>query len=52
MRVKDSGGNRTRLVALAAPSREEAIARTLAEIGAGWEILEAELALRVPTVPN
>jgi hypothetical protein len=46
VRVKDSGGTRTRLVALAAPSREEAIARTLAEIGGGWEILEAEPTLR------
>jgi hypothetical protein len=52
VRVKDVGGNRTRLVALAAPSREEAIAMTLAEIGGGWEILEAELTLRGPNVPK
>jgi len=48
LRVKDGGGNRTRMVALEAPSRDEAIARTLAEIGGGWEILEAELAPRAP----
>ena len=52
VRVKDGGGNRTRLVALSAPSREEAIARTLAEIGGGWEILEAELTLRAPDKPK
>jgi hypothetical protein len=52
VRVKEVGGNRTRLVALAAPSRDEAIARSLAEIGSGWEILEAELTLRAPTKPN
>lgn len=48
LRVKDEGGNRTRAVVLAAPSREEAIARTLAEIGGGWEVLEAELSTRAP----
>jgi hypothetical protein len=48
LRVKDRGGNRTRAVVLAAASREEAIARTLAEIGDGWEILEADLAKRTP----
>jgi hypothetical protein len=52
VRVKEAGGNRTRLVALAAPSRDEAIARSLAEIGSGWEILEAELTLRTPPKPN
>jgi hypothetical protein len=52
VRVKEVGGNRTRLVALAAPSRDEAIARSLAEIGGGWEILEAELTLRAQAKPN
>ncbi len=46
LRVKDNDGNRTRVVALAACSREEAIARALAEIGVGWEVLEADLAPR------
>lgn len=44
LRVKDNDGNRTRVVALAAPSRDDAIARALLEIGGGWEILEAKLA--------
>jgi hypothetical protein len=48
LRVKDVDGNRTRLVAIVAASREEAISRALAEIGGGWEILEAELASRAP----
>ena len=49
LRVKDCEGNRTRVVAIVAASREEAIAGTLAEIGGGWEILEAELAPRAAT---
>ena len=49
VRVKDCDGNRTRVVAIVAASREEAIAATLAEIGGGWEILEAEIAPRAPT---
>jgi hypothetical protein len=49
LRVKDCDGNRTRVVAIVAASREEAIAGTLAEIGGGWEILEAEIAPRAPT---
>ena len=52
LRVKDENGNRTRVVALAASSRDEAIARALAEIGGGWEILEAELATRAPAKPK
>ena len=48
LRVKDGDGNRTRLVAIVAASREEAIDRALAEIGGGWEILQAELAPRAP----
>jgi len=49
LRVKDCDGNRTRLVAIVAASRAEAIDRALAEIGGGWEILEAELTARAPT---
>ena len=49
LRVKDCDGNRTRVVAIVAASREAAIAATLAEIGGGWEILEAEVAPRAPT---
>jgi hypothetical protein len=49
LRVKDCEGNRTRVVAIVAASREEAIAGTLAEIGGGWEILEAEIAPRAAT---
>ena len=49
LRVKDCDGNRTRVVAIVAASREEAIAGTLAETGGGWEILEAEIAPRAPT---
>ena len=48
LRVKDGDGNRTRVVAIVAASREEAIAGALAEIGGGWEILEAEIAPRAP----
>jgi hypothetical protein len=48
LRVKDADGNRTRVVALAAPSRDEAIARALVEIGGGWEVLEAKLAPAEP----
>ena len=48
LRVKDGDGNRTRAVAIVAASREEAIERAFAEIGSGWEILEAELAPRAP----
>jgi hypothetical protein len=49
LRVKDGGGSRTRVVAIVAGSREDAIAGALAEIGGGWEILEAEIAPRAPT---
>jgi PilZ domain len=48
LRVKDGDGNRTRVVAIVAASREDAIAGALAEIGGGWEILEAEIAPREP----
>jgi hypothetical protein len=48
LRVKDGDGNRTRVVAIVATSREDAIAGVLAEIGGGWEILEAELDPRAP----
>lgn len=48
LRVKDGDGNRTRVVAIVAASREDAIAGALAEIGGGWEILEAEIAPRAP----
>ena len=49
LRVKDGDGSRTRVVAIVAGSREDAIAGALAEIGGGWEILEAEIAPRAPT---
>jgi len=48
LRVKDGDGNRTRAVAIVAASREDAIGGALAEIGGGWEILEAEIAPRAP----
>jgi hypothetical protein len=41
LRIKQVDGPRTRVVTLAAESREQAIEQSLAEIGAGWEILEA-----------
>jgi hypothetical protein len=40
LRVKESGGNRTRVVTLPAASAEEAAAKGLREIGANWELIE------------
>jgi PilZ domain len=42
LRVKRKDAPRTRIVTLAAASREEAMERSLAEMGEGWEILEAQ----------
>jgi hypothetical protein len=41
-------GRRRESHAIVAVSREDAIAGALAEIGGGWEILEAEIAPRAP----
>jgi hypothetical protein len=41
LRIKQVDGPRTRMVTLAAESKEHAIAPSLAELGEGWEILEA-----------
>jgi hypothetical protein len=43
LRVKETDGPRTRSVTLAAPSRALALEKAAAELGAGWEILEAQL---------
>jgi hypothetical protein len=40
LRVKQTTGSRTRVVTLAAASAEDAAARSLAEMGAGWEVME------------
>jgi len=42
LRVKETNGPRTRLVTLAAPSAEDAAAQSLAEMGAGWEVIEVK----------
>jgi PilZ domain len=42
LRVKAKDAPRTRIVTLAAASRDEAIERSLAEMGEGWEILDAQ----------
>jgi hypothetical protein len=41
LRIKQVDGPRTRVVTLAAPSKEQAISQSLAELGEGWEVLEA-----------
>jgi hypothetical protein len=41
LRIKQTDGPRTRMVTLAAESKEHAIAQSLAELGEGWEIVEA-----------
>ena len=41
LRIKQVDGPRTRVVTLAAESKEQAIAQSLAELGEGWEIIEA-----------
>jgi len=41
LRIKQIGGQRTRMVTCSAESKEQAIAQSLAELGDGWEIIEA-----------
>jgi PilZ domain len=41
LRIKQVDGPRTRVVTLSAESKEQAIAQSLAELGEGWEIVEA-----------
>jgi len=43
LRVKETDGPRTRTVTLAAPSRALALEKASAELGAGWEVIEAQL---------
>jgi hypothetical protein len=40
VRLEDVSGPRSRVVTLAAVSREAAAAGSLAEVGAGWEVVE------------
>jgi hypothetical protein len=40
LRVKQTTGTRTRMITLAAESAEDAAARSLAEMGEGWEVME------------
>jgi hypothetical protein len=40
LRIKQTNGSRSRVVTLAAASKEEAVAGSLAEAGEGWEVLE------------
>lgn len=40
LRIKQSQGTRSRLVTLAAATRDEAVAASLAEAGEGWEVVE------------
>jgi hypothetical protein len=47
LRVKEVDGPRTRVVTLAAETRERAVEQALREIGGGWEVLEAR-----PTTPG
>jgi len=42
LRVKETSGLRTRIVTLAAASAEAAAAQSLAEMGAGWEVIEVK----------
>lgn len=42
LRVKETSGPRTRIVTLAAASAEAAAAQSLAEMGAGWEVIEVK----------
>jgi hypothetical protein len=41
LRIKQVDGPRTRVVTLSAGSKEQAIAQSLAELGEGWEIIDA-----------
>jgi hypothetical protein len=41
LRIKQVDGPRTRVVTLSAETKEKAIAQSLAELGEGWEILDA-----------
>jgi hypothetical protein len=47
LRVKEIDGPRTRVVTLAARSRELAVEQAMREIGSGWEVLEVR-----PTTPK
>ena len=40
LRIKEKAGTRSRVVTLAAPTKEAAVAGSLAEVGEGWEVLE------------
>ena len=40
LRVREKGGSRTRVITLPAASAEEAAAKSLAEIGNGWEVVD------------
>lgn len=42
LRVKETDGPRTRTVMLAAPSRSDALEKAIAELGAGWEVIEVQ----------
>lgn len=42
MRVKETDGPRTRTVLLAAPTRAIALEKAAAELGSGWEVIEAQ----------
>jgi PilZ domain len=44
VRVKQSGGSRSRTIEIAAESAELATAQVLSEIGEGWEVIETEAA--------
>jgi len=50
LRVKESDGPRTRIVTLAAASRTIALEKAIAELGPGWEVIEAQL--KSPVVPK
>lgn len=52
LRVKECDGPRTRVVTLAAPTREAAMARTAREVGTGWEVLEARPAQPLERKPS
>lgn len=42
LRVKETDGPRTRTVLLAAPTRAIALEKAVAELGRGWEVIEAQ----------
>lgn len=42
LRVKETDGPRTRTVMLAAPTRSTALSKAAAELGPGWEVIEAQ----------